>query len=66
MVGDGLADLHAARGAGLRAVAVLTGTATADMLAPLAEAVLPSVVELPGWLDAQGATARPRAQAGIG
>lgn len=53
LVGDGLADLAAARGAGLRAVAVLTGTQDADALRE-AEAVLPDVTHLPGWLTANG------------
>lgn len=53
LVGDGLADLEAARGAGLRAVAVLTGTQAAEALDG-AEAVLPDVSHLPVWLEAQG------------
>ena len=53
LVGDGLADLAAARGAGLRAVAVLTGTQTALALRE-AEAVLPDVSHLPAWLRGEG------------
>lgn len=53
MVGDSLHDLDAARAAGMRAVAVLTGSAPADVLAPHAEAVLPSIAGLPMWLERQ-------------
>jgi phosphoglycolate phosphatase len=51
MVGDSRHDLQAARAAGMVAVAVLTGVATADDLAPLADAVLPDIGALPDWLD---------------
>ena len=51
MVGDSAHDLHAARAAGMRAVAVLTGIATEPDLAPLAEVVLPGIAHLPAWLD---------------
>lgn len=54
MVGDSLHDLAAARAAGMRAVAVLTGVADRATLAPEAEVVLTSVAELPGWLDRTG------------
>ncbi|WP_370314957.1 HAD family hydrolase [Roseivivax marinus] len=47
MVGDSLHDLHAARAAGMRAVAVLTGPVAADVLAPHADLVLPDVSHLP-------------------
>lgn len=50
MVGDSLHDLHAAKAAGTRAVAVLTGVAEAETLAPAAEAVLPHIGHLPDWL----------------
>lgn len=50
MVGDSLHDLHAARAAGMVAVAVLTGIATHDDLAPAADVVLPSVAGLGAWL----------------
>jgi len=53
MVGDSLHDLHAARAAGMRAVAVLTGVAEADELAPHADVVLPDIGHLPHWLDRQ-------------
>jgi phosphoglycolate phosphatase len=52
MVGDSGHDLISARAAGMRAVAVLTGLASADELAPGAEAVLPHIGLLPDWLDA--------------
>ena len=51
MVGDSRHDLQAGRAAGMRTVAVLTGIATAADLAPLADAVLPDIGALPGWLD---------------
>lgn len=51
MVGDSLHDLHAARAAGFAAVAVLTGVATRDDLAPAADVVLHSIADLPAWLD---------------
>lgn len=51
MVGDSLHDLHAARAAGFAAVAVLTGVATSDELAPSADVVLTSIAGLPHWLD---------------
>ncbi|WP_233489101.1 HAD family hydrolase [Rhodovulum sp. 12E13] len=50
MIGDSTHDLHAGRAAGMVCVAVLTGTATADDLAPHADAVLPDIGHLPGWL----------------
>lgn len=50
MVGDSSHDLIAARRAGMVPVAVLTGTATADDLAPLADVVLRDIGDLPGWL----------------
>ena len=51
MVGDSLHDLKAARLAGMIPVAVLTGPAFAEDLAPYAEVVLPDVGHLIGWLD---------------
>lgn len=51
MVGDSLHDLHAARAAGTRGVAVLTGVAGHDTLAPAAEIVLPDIGHLPDWLN---------------
>lgn len=52
VVGDNRHDLEMARaaGAGL-AVAVLSGTGTRETLAPMADAVLPSVVQLEDYLD---------------
>jgi phosphoglycolate phosphatase len=55
MVGDSRHDLIAGREAGMQTVAVLTGIATAGDLAPLADAVLPDVGALPGWIDARRA-----------
>jgi phosphoglycolate phosphatase len=51
MVGDSRHDLIAGHAAGMRAVAVLTGVAEAGELAPHADAVLPDISHLPGWLD---------------
>lgn len=51
MVGDSGHDLISARAAGMRALAVLTGLASAEDLAPGAEAVLPDIGHIPGWLD---------------
>lgn len=50
MVGDSRHDLHAARAAGMKAVAVLTGVATAEDLAPHADVVLPDISGLAGWI----------------
>jgi phosphoglycolate phosphatase len=50
MIGDSRHDMVAARAAGMRPVAVLTGSAGAAELAPLAEAVLPDIGHLPVWL----------------
>ena len=52
MVGDSRHDLIAARAAGMRAVAVLTGPAEEADLAPLAEAGFPDIGHLPEWLAA--------------
>lgn len=52
MVGDSTHDLEAGRAAGMRTVGVLTGPARAEVLAPLADAVLPDIGHLPGWLAA--------------
>jgi phosphoglycolate phosphatase len=54
MVGDSLHDLVAARAAGMRAVGVLTGPASAADLAPCADVVLPSIADLPDWIAVQG------------
>lgn len=51
MVGDSTHDLMAGRAAGMLCVGVLTGTAGREVLAPLADVVLPDVGGLPDWLD---------------
>jgi phosphoglycolate phosphatase len=51
MVGDSLHDLDAGRAAGMHAVAVLTGIATADDLAPHADVVLRDIGGLAAWID---------------
>lgn len=51
MVGDSRHDLLAARAAGMRPVAVLTGIASAADLAPLADVVLPDIGHIAAWLD---------------
>jgi phosphoglycolate phosphatase len=50
MVGDSLHDLQAGRAAGMLTVGVLTGPARHADLAPLADAVLPDIGHLVGWL----------------
>ena len=56
MVGDSLHDLHAARAAGMAAVAVLTGVADAATLAPHADVVLTDIGGLAAWIAAQTGT----------
>ena len=51
MVGDSLHDLHAAKAAGFQRVGVLTGVATAEDLSAEADVILPSIADLPAWLD---------------
>lgn len=51
MVGDSTHDLHAGRAAGMKAVAVLTGIAKAEALAPEADVVLPDISHLGVWID---------------
>ncbi len=51
MVGDSTHDLHAARAAGMTAVAVLTGVADTAELHPHADVVLPDIGGIAGWLD---------------
>ena len=51
MVGDSLHDLEAGRAAGTRRVAVLTGVAKAESLAPHADVVLANIGEIPAWID---------------
>jgi len=50
MVGDSVHDLVAGRAAGMVAVAVLTGVAGHDELAPHADVVLPDIGHLVAWL----------------
>jgi phosphoglycolate phosphatase len=51
MVGDSAHDMHAGRAAGMWRVAVLTGIAQNDELVPHADAVLPDIGHLPGWIS---------------
>lgn len=51
MVGDSHHDLQAGRAAGMHTVAVLTGIATKDDLAPHADVVLKDISGLPRWID---------------
>lgn len=55
LVGDGLTDMDAARGAGMLALGVTTGTLDAAALAPHADHVLPDITALPDWLEARSA-----------
>ena len=59
LVGDGMTDMLAARGAGLQAVAVLTGTLDRATLAEHAGTVLPDVLHLTDWLAGQGVVVPP-------
>lgn len=52
MVGDSTHDLVAGRAAGMQTVAVLTGVATADELAPFADVVFPDIGHITRWLSA--------------
>ncbi|MEH6752099.1 MAG: HAD hydrolase-like protein, partial [Paracoccaceae bacterium] len=52
MVGDSHHDLLAGRRAGMQTLGVLTGTALAADLAPMADAVLPDIGHIPAWLVA--------------
>ncbi|MCT4370689.1 HAD family hydrolase [Yangia mangrovi] len=52
MVGDSTHDLQAGRAAGMMTVGVLTGPAGAEELRHLADAILPDIGHLPGWLSA--------------
>ena len=51
MVGDSHHDLLAGRRAGMQTLGVLTGTALAAELSPLADAVLPDIGHIPAWID---------------
>lgn len=53
MVGDSTHDMDAGRAAGFTCVAVLTGVATRQDLAPHADAVLPDIAALGAWLDSR-------------
>lgn len=54
VVGDNTHDLHMARAAGAgAAIGVLSGTGRREDLAPLADIVLESICDLPGWLRGQ-------------
>ena len=57
MVGDSRHDMQAGRAAGMRTVAVLTGIAGRDELAPLADAVLPDIAALDAWIGSLVAAA---------
>ena len=50
MVGDSTHDLIAGRAAGMQTVAVLTGVAGAEELAPYADAVFPDIGHISDWL----------------
>ncbi len=52
MIGDATHDLIAGRNAGMTTIGVLTGPAPSDELTPFADAVLPSIAQLPDWLGA--------------
>ena len=51
MVGDSRHDLEAGRAAGMRTVAVLTGIARREDLAPHADVVLTDIGAIPDWLS---------------
>ncbi|WP_108815325.1 HAD family hydrolase [Loktanella sp. Alg231-35] len=53
MVGDSTHDLHAGQAAQMRTVGVLTGPAAHDELAPFADVVLPTIGDIPAWLQAE-------------
>jgi phosphoglycolate phosphatase len=53
MVGDSLHDLDAGRAAGMRTVAVLTGIAGRNQLAPHADIVFDTIDSLPAWIETQ-------------
>ena len=50
MVGDSTHDLIAGRAAGMQTIAVLTGVAGADELAPYADAVFPDIGHIAEWV----------------
>lgn len=53
MVGDSLHDMHAARAAGVLAVGVETGPLVPADFHLHADIVLPSIMDLAGWLDSR-------------
>jgi phosphoglycolate phosphatase len=55
MIGDSTHDLDSGRAAGMTTIAVLTGPASRDDLAPHADVVLPDIAHLPAWLGLSGA-----------
>ncbi|MGJ8625652.1 MAG: HAD family hydrolase [Sulfitobacter sp.] len=55
MVGDSTHDMRAGRAAGMTCIAVLTGLALTDELAPHADVVLPDIGHIPEWLDGNDA-----------
>lgn len=54
MVGDSRHDMEAGARAGMRRIAVLTGVAGRDDLAPHADVVLDNIGQILGWMDRQG------------
>ncbi|WP_102107058.1 HAD family hydrolase [Oceaniglobus roseus] len=54
MVGDSAHDLVAGRAAGMVCVAVQSGMTAPDVLAPLADVMLPDIGALPGWIESLG------------
>lgn len=50
MVGDSTHDLRAGAAAGMTTIAVLTGVAKRNDLAPFADVVLASIADIPDWL----------------
>ena len=50
MVGDSIHDLIAGKAAGMQTIAVLTGAATAEVLMPYSDIVLPDIGHIPNWL----------------
>ena len=53
MVGDSPHDMVAAKAAGMRSFAVLTGVASRSDLEPYAETVFDDISFLPNWLKKQ-------------
>lgn len=62
MVGDSAHDMIAGRAAGMATVAVLTGVAGAEALAPHADVVLRDITLLPGWITRRDHAAKPSAK----